>query len=40
MTKLYYTESIQVTEIPKYLPNNKVDYEIKFSEGYQPITGN
>ena len=30
MTKLYYTESIQVTEIPKYLPNNKVDYEIKF----------
>lgn len=40
MTKIYYTESIQVIEIPKYLPHNKVDYEIKFSEGYQPVTGN
>lgn len=39
MAKIYYTESIHIIEIPKYLPPNKLKYEIVFSKDYQPVTG-
>ena len=37
---LFYTETINIKEIPKYLPPDKVNYEITFSKGYSPIKGN
>lgn len=36
---IFYTETISVKEIPKYLPPSKIDYEIIFSKGYKPIKG-
>lgn len=36
---VFYTESIEINELPKYLSPEKVDYEIIFSKDYNTIKG-
>lgn len=39
MAKAYYTDSIKIIDIPAYLPQEKIKYEITFSKGYSPTKG-
>ena len=39
MAKFYYTNKVIISEIPKYMPIEKLTYEISFSNTYKKISG-
>lgn len=40
MAKTYFTDTIKIIEAPKYLPIEKIQYQIIFSKDYPTITSN
>lgn len=40
MSNIYYTETVIISDIPKYMPIEKLSYEISFSNNKKSIKGN